>query len=412
MNTEEFITAHRTDDVRMLALRGCPDAAIDMPYALDQIAGWQTARAKLPSLAATDGIVFPPHLSMEQCSSEATACYKARLMARLVTEAGVTDTARTAFADLTGGFGIDFMYMSRQFGRATYVERDERLCRLASHNFSVMGMANAGVVCTDGAAFLKQTQPLTAIFLDPARRDSHGAKTVAIADCTPDAAALRPLLTAKAAVVMVKLSPMLDWHKAVADMHGAVTEVHIVATGGECKELLLVMTAGGCGDVRLVCANDDAVFATTEQAMRMPCPIAAGDWAAAATDGSPTVSADEPLWLYEPNAAVMKAGAFGAVAEAFGLEAVAANSHLFVSRRQVDGFPGRRFRMETVCGMNKKVLRKRLAGISKANVAVRNFPLTAEALRRRLALTDGGDTYIFGTTTAAKSHVIMVGKRF
>ena len=235
---------------------------------------------------------------------------------------------------------------------------------------------------------------------------------MAIADCTPDAAALRPLLTAKAAVVMVKLSPMLDWHKAVADMHGAVTEVHIVATGGECKELLLVMTAGGCGDVRLVCANDDAVFATTEQATRMPCPRAAGDWAAAATDGSPTVSADEPLWLYEPNAAVMKAGAFGAVAEAFGLEAVAANSHLFVSRRQVDGFPGRRFRVEAVCGMNKKVLRKRLAGISKANVAVRNFPLTAEALRRRLALTDGGDTYIFGTTTAAKSHVIMVGKRF
>lgn len=408
MTTQEFIRAHRTDDVRRLALRGQAPEGVDMGRALRQIAGWQAARTKLPTLAATDGIEYPVHLSMEQCSSEATARYKAQLMARLVAEATGRPLSACTLADITGGFGIDFMFMSRGFGRAAYIERDAALCAAACHNFTLLGMENATVECGDGAAYIAATPHVDALFADPARRDGHGGRTVAIADCTPDVAALLPTLLARATLTMVKLSPMLDWHKAVADLGGHVAEIHIVGTGGECKELLLVLSAAPVADPRIVCASDGQAFATTAAATRMPCPTVDGAW-----DGTPGTGGTDVQWfLYEPNATVMKAGAFGAVAAAFGLRAVAANSHLFVGTEAVGGFPGRRFRITDAATMNKRRMRALAAACPKANVAVRNFPLTADALRRKLGIADGGDTYIFGTTTAAGSHILLACKRF
>ena len=215
--TLSFISIHKTDDVRQLALKSRPDG-VDMAYALEQIAGWQAARRKLPSWADPDGLVFPPHLSMEQCSSEPTAVYKQRLAERLA------DGNAERHVDLTGGFGVDFSFMSRGFRHKTYVERQETLCRVVAHNMPLLGVKDAEIVCGDTEEYLLNMPHATTIFIDPARRDDHGGRTFAIADCTPDVVALKGELLAHADYVVVKLSPMLDWHKAVADL-GNVSEV-------------------------------------------------------------------------------------------------------------------------------------------------------------------------------------------
>ncbi len=421
MTTQEFISIHADDDVRRLALQAARFADVDMPYALDQIAGRQTARRKLPSWAAIDGMVYPPRISMEQCSSEPAARYKAALVARLLDAAGVARSGAT-LADLTGGFGVDFSFLAPLFGRACYVERDERLCRVASHNFGKLSLTHATVTCARAEDELERMPRHTVVFLDPARRDTHGFKTVAIADCTPDVTALLPLLLSKAQTVVVKLSPMLDWHKALADLEGSVAEVHIVALQGECKELLLVLSAALHGNrshpVRMVCADMVRDGGTASAAQAAPS-LRTVTFEYTLPTGLPDeplphiapadMLADtaQPLFLHDPNAAVMKAGCFGRLAERFGLAAVSHNSHLFLSRCKADGFPGRIFTVESASPMNRKSLRAMLAGTEKANIAVRNFPLSAEALRKRLKLGDGGDTYIFAVTSATGEHLLL-----
>ncbi len=434
MTTQEFIALHASDDVRRLALQAPRYPDVDMPYALDQIAGRQTARRKLPSWAAADGMVYPPRLSMEQCSSEPAARYKAALVARLLHDLGVSRSEAT-LADLTGGFGVDFSFLAPLFGRASYVERDDHLCRVASHNFGRLALTHATVTCAQAEDQLERMPPHTVVFLDPARRDTHGSKTVAIADCTPDAAALMPLLAAKARLVVIKLSPMLDWHKAVADLGPAVSEVHIVSVGGECKELLIVAhmsrlapgatpcTAPGCplpaGDaVDVVCADVPNASANTAADASQPLPGVHTFAFKAASGGTlppqivPVAPLPQPPFcLYEPGAAVMKAGCFGLLARRYSLSAVAANSHLFFSQEMCADFPGRKFTVYAVSTMNRRMLRAALGHVTRANVAVRNFPLSADALRRRLKLADGGDTYIFATTAADGTHVLLLARK-
>lgn len=264
--TRAFAEAHRNEDVRDLALKTKRTADLDLPAALDQIAGWQIARNKLPQWAACADIVYPAHISMEQCSSQFTAQYKAeiarRLLRSLPQSAGQTANDAT-MTDLTGGFGVDFSYLAREFGHATYVERQSHLCELAAHNMAALGLTQAQVVCGDGVEYLRAMEPAQLIYIDPARRDEHGARTYAIEDCTPDVLALRDLLLAKARYVMIKLSPMLDWRKAVDDFAGTVAEVHIVSTGNECKELLLVLDGKAAG------ATSDAAAGRHARAARV-----------------------------------------------------------------------------------------------------------------------------------------------
>ena len=391
--TADFIRSHADDDIRQLALKGTKDPDIDLPFALDQIAGRQTARRKLPSWAASDEIIFPPHLSMEQCSSEQTARYKAEIAMRLLSQ-----QQKATLVDLTGGFGVDFSFMAQGFQKAIYVERQEHLCNIARHNFEVLGL-KAEVVCGDSVEYLRQMPHADLIFIDPARRDYHGQRTYAISDCTPDIVALRDVLMEKADHVMIKLSPMLDWRKAVSDLgENCVHEVHIVSVHNECKELLVVLETRDERDFSVHCVNDDSVFVARSlyrQAIRPPF--------------SPFPSL--PNYLYEPNASIMKAGCFNEVANTFGINTLAPNSHLFVSDSLIEEFPGRAFHIETMTTLNKRELRTALAGITQANITVRNFPLSVVELRRRLKLNEGGSTYIFATTLADKSHVLLICRK-
>ena len=442
--TREFVAMHRNEDVRELALKAKRVEGLDLPLALDQIAGWQIARKKLPQWASCEGIVYPPHISMEQCSSQFTAQYKSEIAQTLlapaatvrarVSDSGESDNqttksepqlsdsaesvmqtaksafqlsdspesdtlvARRAMVDLTGGFGVDFSYLARGFSQATYVERQRHLCDLAEHNMAALGLDQARIVCGDGVEYLRQMDPVDFIYLDPARRDEHGSRTYAIEDCTPNVLELRDLLLAKSQCTLVKLSPMLDWRKAVADFDGTVREVHIVATGNECKELLLVLGQQVHEEPsapRVFCVNDnqriDYDSAAYTQGLRI--------------GGKPLPEAKN--YLYEPNASIMKAGCFDLVEERFGVTQVGPSSHLFVSATPVADFPGRGFAIEAIGGMNKKDIKRLLNGTKQANIAVRNFPLTAPQLRKKLKLADGGPVYLFGTTMQGCDHVLL-----
>lgn len=387
--TAAFIRDHRTDDVATLALRGSALAGVDMQLALSQIEGWQMARRKLPSWAACEGIVYPPRLSMEQCSSEQAARYKASVVGRLQHD-GLCGSSR--MVDLTGGFGVDFSFIAPLFSEKVYVERQELLCRMAEGNMTRLGVGNVKVVNADATDYLQAMPRASLVYLDPARRDAAGRRTYGLADCQPDVAALAPLLLQKAGCVVVKLSPMLDWHEAMRQLP-SVAEVHIVAVAGEVKELLLVLIPKREDAPKLYCAAGAEVV----------CPV----------EGVPVSGYATPpfRYLYEPNAALMKSGCFGWIASTYAISPLSANSHLFVSTVAVQRFPGRSFAVDAVSSLSKADLRRALGSTGRANVAVRNFPMTAAQLRRRLKLSDGGDVYIFGTTTADGRHVVIVCRK-
>ena len=402
MTTDDFIREHLHDDVRTLAFQKQRYPDIDFTYALNQIQGYQMALQKLPSWAAVAGVVYPPHLNMEQCSSEAAAIYKASLVRRLAGDIACTPSKATVPAsseacnvttmvDLTGGLGVDFSFVSRCFSRAIYVERNENLCAIARHNLPLLGVKNAEVCCDDAVSYLQNMGHVDLIFMDPARRDSHGGRMYALEDCTPNVVEMCEELLKKSHFIVLKLSPMLDWHRAVEQLRG-VMEVHVVSVGGECKELLLVL-----GHVEepltLFCCNDNVTFSCPAD-FNIPVPLC---------DSEPA----EGQYLLVPDASIMKAGCFAAVALRFSLRQVDTNSHLYVSDKPAEKFPGRQFLIRSITNMNKNELRRALYGITQANVAVRNFPLTAVALQRRLKLKDGGNIYIFATTVCGR-HLLFL----
>ena len=489
--TLDFIRQHQDDDVRQLAFLGSKYPEVDMPFALDQIRGRKMARVKLPRWASIDGIIYPPHISMEQCSSEQTALYKAELAARLLglspsssengeekekesenasnlhlseicefagkgavdsefakneatckkqqilteSEENVNEikeephegdfSEETGFVDLTGGFGVDFSYIASRLGvKSMYVERQAHLCEAAKENFGRLGLKNAIVKNGDGIevlhsfaskkeaaasdslgitedqsqSLLKTNLGLKLIFIDPARRDDAGNKVVSLKDCTPDVTLLQEEMLSKADYVIIKLSPMLDWHRAVSELN-CVQEVHIISVNNECKELLLVLSARNMGNLRIYCVNDAQSFVCEESDMESSSVKIA------------PFTLEEMQYLYEPNASLMKAGCFGVLSERYDARMLSKNSHLFVSREPIAVFPGRSFRIIAVSSFNKKELKRHLSGITKANIATRNFPLSVAELRKRLKLKDGGETYIFATTLSDESHVLMITEK-
>ena len=461
--TQDFIRQHQDDDVRQLAFLGSKYPEVDMPFALDQIRGRKMARVKLPRWASLEGIIYPPHISMEQCSSESTALYKAELAARLLglpaSSSGIEMKAENEieFVDLTGGFGVDFSYIAARLGvKSMYVECQAHLCEAAKENFERLGLKNAIVKNGDGIEVLHSFLPkkddaasaddslgitydqplsllktklgLKLIFIDPARRDDAGNKVVSLKDCTPDVTVLQEEMLSKADYVIIKLSPMLDWHRAVSEL-SHVREVHIISVNNECKELLLVLSARNMGEMEASSADGVGGAEEAEEAegtdgavkyagkLRIYCVNDAQSFVCDELDmeSSPVRIAppvlEEMQYLYEPNASLMKAGCFGVLSGRYDARMLSKNSHLFVSQAPIEAFPGRSFRIIAVSSFNKKELKRHLSGITKANIATRNFPLSVAELRKRLKLKDGGETYIFATTLSDESHVLVITEK-
>ena len=441
--TQDFIRQHQDDDVRQLAFLGSKYPEVDMPFALDQIRGRKMARVKLPRWASLEGIIYPPHISMEQCSSESTALYKAELAARLLAlPVSSSFSEEIGFVDLTGGFGVDFSYIAARLGvKSMYVERLAHLCEAAKENFERLGLKNAivkngdgievlhsflpkkddaasaddslGIIYDQPLSLLKTKLGLKLIFIDPARRDDAGNKVVSLKDCTPDVTVLQEEMLSKADYVIIKLSPMLDWHRAISEL-SHVREVHIISVNNECKELLLVLSARNMGDMEASSADGEVKHAGN---LRIYCVNNAQSFVCDELDmeTSPVKIApstlEEMQYLYEPNASLMKAGCFGVLSDRYDARMLSKNSHLFVSQAPIEAFPGRSFRIIAVSSFNKKELKRYLSGITKANIATRNFPLSVAELRKRLKLKDGGEPYIFATTLSDESHVLVITEK-
>lgn len=374
--TLRFIWEHADADVRALALQAHKYPDVDMPVAIAQIAGRRRAAGKIPSWAALEGIGYPAHLSLEQCSSERTARYKASLL-----------SGGDRLVDLTGGFGVDCAFLASRFDSATYVERQPELCALAAHNFHVLGLAHIRVVQGDGTDYLRNMEPADVIFADPARRDKHGGRVVSLKDADPDVTCIESLLVAKARRVLLKLSPMLDLSQALRELN-RVHEVHIVSVDNECKELLLLLAGDAppaeipVRAVNLTAEGEQSLVFTREEEQRCE-----GCYA-------PSVG----TFLYEPNASLLKGGAYRLLTERYPVAKLHPNSHLYTSEEPVRDFPGRSFRVTGQCGFGKKELRELTGGLGKANLSVRNFPASVAELRKRTGLSEGGDTYLFATT--------------
>ena len=384
--TQLFIREHQTDDVRALALQARKYPNVDMPTAITQIAGRQVAAEKIPPWSDMDDIWYPKHLSLEQCSSEVTARYKATLL------------KGNSLTDLTGGFGIDCAFLAARFKSATYVERQQELCEIAAHNFPILNLNHINVKNEDGVSYLQAMSPVDCIFLDPARRNEHGGKTVAISDCEPDVAELEELLLNKAEQVMVKLSPMLDLSLALKELQH-VQKVHIISANNECKELLLILGQASVEEISIHCVNlptkgiqeEQHFVFTREQEQCSEC----------------NYTNVLENYLYEPNASLLKAGAFRSIASAFPVKKLHPNSHLYTSDVLVESFPGRAFHIISQCSLNKKELKESLGDLKKANITVRNFPATVAELRKRIKLSEGGDTYLFASTLNNGQKVLI-----
>lgn len=372
--TKEFIAAHRNDDIRVLALQAARYPSVDIREAVTQIQGWQIAKDKLPAWAAISDIIYPVRLSMEQCSSEATARYKAQI------------AQGSRMADLTGGFGIDCSYMAQNFDSAIYIERNSSLCNIARHNFKLLNLKHIEVKNAVCEEIIDTLPHCDWIYADPARRDRVGGRVVALSDCEPDIPLLEERLMSRCNKAMIKCSPMLDITAACRNLR-YIKEVHIIAVNNECKELLLILAhSTESTPIGLHCINiqkdSNQRFSTTIEA--------------AQTSATYTDSVKE--YLYEPNSAIQKGGCNAALSHTMNIEKLHPNSQLFTSQTLISDFPGRIFTVEAVSPFSKKETKRLLDGIKQANITVRNFPDSVEGLRKRLKIAEGGDIYIFATT--------------
>lgn len=420
LTNEEFIIKNREQDIRSLALRKMPEG-VDALWCMRQIEGYQLAKKKLPMWAATEGLHYPPRISMEQCSSESTALYKQQVVACLSNNASFTLT------DLTGGFGVDFSYMAKAAKEAYYVEQQEVLCNASRHNMPMLGLPDANVVNKNSIDYIKtlkskadlsqtvcskEAERLSFIFLDPARRDDVGRKTVAIEDCTPNVIELQDQLLTIADYVIVKLSPMLDITQALRSLRN-VTEVHVVSVKGECKELLFVIS------------NKPTPQATNPQATNPQAPntqspinhcvnLDTCEKPFVSLKQNEAISCEMPSqgkWLFEPNASILKAGVQDSFAQHYNLRKLHPQSNLFIGDNPVENIPARSFRIELVSDFSKQSLKALQSNIKKANLTIRNFPSTVAELRKRLKLKEGGDIYLFATTILDNTHKLLVCKK-
>ena len=408
-NVKDFIKKHLNDDVNKLALSKFPEG-VDKQFVIRQIQARQVLSKKLPSWAENDELVFPKKLSLEQCSSELAAKYKASLLK------GKT------LIDLTGGMGVDTAFLSDNFDKTYYVEMQEELCEIAKHNFRILNK-NIEVVNDNAEHFLTICDEVDCIYLDPARRDEYGRKMVSLHDCSPDVAELQDVLFENAKTVMVKLSPMLDIDIVKKELKN-IKEIHVVAVRNECKELILVLgqqatdngqqTSPMAHGSRLIATDlrEDWNFSFTEDEERD------AEWTLADTIGK---------YLYEPGVACMKAGCFKLLSQRYALDKLHRNSHLYTSDNLASDFPGRVFEVIETFPFDKKTKKEissrcqqttdngqqtsSKSGSLKASVAIRNFPLSADELKKNLGLQDGSDFYIFGTTMKGEKKVVVMTKK-
>lgn len=381
---QKFIIDNEKIDPFELSLKHKEILGIPVELIANQITARKKAKAKLPEWYKTEGIIFPPTLSMEQCSSEVTAKNKASII------------SGDMLIDLTGGAGVDTYYLSKFFKKVIYVEQNSALCEIAKYNFNLLGANNIQVINTIAEDFINTyNKNASAIYIDPARRDENKNKVFKWSDCQPDLPQLQRPLFKIAPKILAKASPMLDIKAALNELK-SVTEVHVVSVKNECKEVLYLQDQSANVDSPQIItkdfhSNDDNAFGffMTEE------------------ENASGVYSQPKQYLYEPNTSILKAGAFHIVCDKFKVTKLHPHSHLYTSEEFIKAFPGRKFSVIAICAFNKKELLKYLPE-KKANISVRNFPQDVAPIRKKTGIKPGGEVYLFGTTLSDDKKVMLV----
>jgi hypothetical protein len=380
---QEFIRQHQYRNPAELMLQASRYPGLPVAELVKQIQARQKASDKLPTWVANPDVVFPVAVSVEQSSSEATAAYKASLV------------SGSLLIDLTGGFGVDSFFFAKQFDSVVHVEQNSDLSEVAAHNFRLLGADNIETVNSTAECFLQTfAGQADVIYLDPARRGERSEKVHLLQDCEPDVLKLLPVLLQKANTVLLKTSPMLDIDLALEQL-GTVAQVWVVALHNECKEVLYLITQQAAGETERHAVN------------LLPDGHKQEITFTKAQEEDATVSyADPQAFLYEPNAAILKSGAYRSVASQYGLQKLHPNSHLYTSATLMPDFPGRSFSCQGVGRYNKKELLARLPS-RKANITVRNFPESVADIRKKTGIKEGGMDYLFFTTDMHQKPVVI-----
>ena len=383
---QEYIRDNESRDAHQLAFQRTPFEGLDSRDISNQVAARQKAKTKLPSWFKTTGVVFPEALSMEQCSSESTAIYKAGLIAPDQT-----------IADLTGGLGVDSWALAQKARHLDYVEQQTYLCDLALENFATLKV-RASVNNCSLESYLEawKKKPTAVVFCDPARRNENQRKVFLLEDCSPDILEIAPGILKSHAVFMVKLSPLFDISRLRKSFGHHLREIHVVAVKNECKELLILLKPEE-GDCLISAVNLD----TTEPAFNVR----------ADTQPNRYKISDPLVYLYEPNAAIMKSGKQDFIMERYDVAKLADNSHLYTSSTEIHHFPGRSFRINSIVGLHKNELLQLIPG-KKANISCRNFPLRPEEVAKKIGFSFGGDQYLFATTLSDGKKVVIHCERY
>ncbi|WP_188766336.1 class I SAM-dependent methyltransferase [Emticicia aquatilis] len=382
-------------DIQSFILKKSKDFDAEMlRLVADQWLARNKAKHKLPSWYANPNVIFPPPLSVEQASSEITANYKAQVFVR--------NFGNAPCADLTGGMGLDSWALSKVTESVTYIEQNPNLAVVARYNFEVLAQNNIEVLNENSELFTQSTtggvshQPITNFYIDPHRRDEAKNKVFKIEDCEPNLLSIKHLLEN----YMVKFSPMLDIKLAIEQLGDNITEVHIVALENEVKELLFISRKSKIeSKTSIHCIN----FLSNNQTQLFTFGYESEEKA--------NIKYSQPsTYIYEPNATILKAGAFKSIAAQYGLAKLAPNSHLYTSAILVENFAGRSFLCEAVCKFDKKEILSKLP-TPKANISTRNFPMKPEEIKKKLGLQDGGEYYLFATENMDKQKIVLVCRK-
>lgn len=382
--TIQFIQEHLHDDTNKLLLAAKKYQQVDIPFVVGQIRARLQIKDKLPEWYACKDLIIPSRISAEQCSSALTAAYKQRLV------------KGDSVCDLTGGLGVDTYYLAQKTVKSYYIERFDSYCEAARHNLPLLGVNHVEIIQGDCRDMLLSLPDVGCFYIDPARRGDANKRLFAINECEPDVLAMKTVLLEKATRLIIKVSPMADIVHTL-QLLPETSQVHILSVRNECKELLFVLDRERSQQPNIYCINyrsdgtEDSFVFTLQQEHQTDIPI----------------SENVKKYLYEPNASILKAGAFRSVAHLFGLLKLHVNSHLYTSNQLLPHFPGRGFEVHSIIDFSSKNIKKLSDSIPKANITVRNFPLKVEQIRTKTHIKEGGENYLFATTLSNDQKVLI-----
>ena len=383
LNTEvqDFINANLNEDISKLLLNGISFSEIEAKDIIKQIEAKKRSKKKLPTWFNSKNIYFPNKLNIEQTSSEVTANYKANLV------------SGNSLIDLTGGFGVDAYYFSKRIKNVIHCEINKSLSEIVKHNYKTLNINTIECLNENGIEALKHIdRPFDWIYIDPSRRDDTKKKVFLLSECIPNIKTFQGLFLKYSNNVMIKTSPLLDIKATLNDLK-QIKELHVIALDNEVKELLWVLERD-CKTEFII----KTVNLTKQSKQEFEFSFE--------NESNEIAEYTVPIaYLYEPNAAILKTGAFNSVSTQLNIPKLHKHSHLYTSNTLID-FPGRRFKIEKSIPFNKKIFAKEK--ISKANVTTRNFPISVGEIRKKLKIKDGGDIYLFFTTDLNNIKIILV----